>query len=753
MTENADSPGAGPTAPRSQRPSRAALKRLAEDRYANMGRELTGHRPDLVPPARPESAPFASLIRLTLAQVDRFERNPREGINSEYAGIKESIRAIGLEHRMTVTRRPGEEKYVLARGGGTRYDILWELWQETGDRQFYELDFDLVDYQSESKLLASHLSENLHRADMCFWDLARSFTNLKADLEMESGETLSPKQAVERFAELGLPKIGRSLLQLYLAATDMLHSLGEAAFFLTLPVVQDLLWPRYNALRDTAVALQIGRADFDRVVWQPSLESFSRQWNPSPGHPKDPAQPDLNEDQADQKPSASPNWEALIALVSDTLATEARVPAEAIPIILDTLRMAPDTSRDDLLAVVAAHTAERHHPPQESKPTAAASANSAGQSPVADPGHRSQAPRLPGVYEVRTQSAGAGDVTDEGGGDVPGREGGGSGATLEGDGDRPPGWRIAEKEAEDRQRREAARQAGAKPHTAELPPALPSGGEHHPPQPPHAAPAGSSERRQAALIELARNLASSSPTLANLVMVIPGLPMGWMVDLPPTVLTGSPMPPQAKQMFRVLSAASFQLHIGLRCPELVAGTQFGQFLASLPLDHAEEQTRWALVEPSDPDRSEFLFSWLLDPAYHVLGDATARLYTATKQVIADHPDEYLALGDALDFQYLKEGYQSQRWQAETEALNYFAEAGATPEMAREFFPHCDLSVVRFRPGRIAELDLKLEQFRIFELWSQLGRQLASERDRLIALHRQFPSVSIASLYQAVMVEV
>ena len=54
-----------------------------------------------------------------------------------YDVLKASIFARGLDNPPVLTRRPGDEKYMLASGGNTRLAILNELWQETQDERYH----------------------------------------------------------------------------------------------------------------------------------------------------------------------------------------------------------------------------------------------------------------------------------------------------------------------------------------------------------------------------------------------------------------------------------------------------------------------------------------------------------------------------------------------------------------------------------------------------------------------------------------
>jgi len=44
----------------------------------------------------------------------------------------------GILQPLSVTKRPGENHYILFAGGNTRLQAIRELWEETGDEKFRE---------------------------------------------------------------------------------------------------------------------------------------------------------------------------------------------------------------------------------------------------------------------------------------------------------------------------------------------------------------------------------------------------------------------------------------------------------------------------------------------------------------------------------------------------------------------------------------------------------------------------------------
>ena len=72
----------------------------------------------------PDSAPPPTWI--PVERIRAYERNPRRAENPAYREIKESIRVDGMLQPLIVTRRQGEEDYVVAAGGNTRLRAIKE---------------------------------------------------------------------------------------------------------------------------------------------------------------------------------------------------------------------------------------------------------------------------------------------------------------------------------------------------------------------------------------------------------------------------------------------------------------------------------------------------------------------------------------------------------------------------------------------------------------------------------------------------
>ncbi len=133
-----------------------------------------------------------------------FENDPRQSPNSEYARIKASIRAQGLDQPLVVTRRPGADHYVIAAGGNTRLKILRELLQETGESQFAQVTCVIKPWRGESEVMLAHLRENDLRGDLSFIDKARGICTARRMLEDEQAQMpLTQAELTERLRTRG----------------------------------------------------------------------------------------------------------------------------------------------------------------------------------------------------------------------------------------------------------------------------------------------------------------------------------------------------------------------------------------------------------------------------------------------------------------------------------------------------------------------------------------------------------------------
>ncbi|TYG35319.1 chromosome partitioning protein ParB [Lonepinella koalarum] len=140
-------------------------------------------------------------ITVTLDKLRPYEHNPRKTRNPNFETIKESIRRRGLDHKPNITRRPGEDFYIIADGGNTRIQALKELFTETQDPRFWSISCqykpwkgDTADnVEAELDLLIGHLIENDTRADLSFIEKALGILQAKEYYEQKLSKKLSAR--------------------------------------------------------------------------------------------------------------------------------------------------------------------------------------------------------------------------------------------------------------------------------------------------------------------------------------------------------------------------------------------------------------------------------------------------------------------------------------------------------------------------------------------------------------------------------
>lgn len=131
------------------------------------------------------AAPESLIVAIT--NIQRYERNPRQGRNPEYDRIKDSIRNHGLDQPLVITQRPGAENYIVQAGGNTRLLVLKELYEETGDERFLRIPCMFSPWKCESDVLLAHLRENDLRGSLTFIDKARAVLDVRQLIAEDQG--------------------------------------------------------------------------------------------------------------------------------------------------------------------------------------------------------------------------------------------------------------------------------------------------------------------------------------------------------------------------------------------------------------------------------------------------------------------------------------------------------------------------------------------------------------------------------------
>lgn len=208
-------------------------------------------------------------VRVTLDNLIPYAGNPRTVRNPEFDDIKLSIRNRGLDHAPNVTRPSPEQPYMIKDGGNTRLQILRELYEETGDRRFFEIDCMFYPWKGERDVLIAHMIENVMRGRMTFIDCARAAVRLKQYLEAEQRQELSVRVLARQITELGWT-IQLSTLSVMLYAHGVLD-----------PYLPNTL----NAGMGRPAIMTIRKyLDASRVFWEsvatPEEGSFDDVWQP-----------------------------------------------------------------------------------------------------------------------------------------------------------------------------------------------------------------------------------------------------------------------------------------------------------------------------------------------------------------------------------------------------------------------------------------------------------------------------------------
>lgn len=143
----------------------------------------------------------------TLDQLCANPDNPRKTRNPRYDDIKSSIRARGLDSVPLVTRDPRlpEGLWTFSDGGNTRYAIMCELWDETGDERFYRMTCVVKPWAGRFHCLTGHLAENETHGQLTFIDKALSVQEARRLLEEEIGKKVSLRELATALTKNGLP--------------------------------------------------------------------------------------------------------------------------------------------------------------------------------------------------------------------------------------------------------------------------------------------------------------------------------------------------------------------------------------------------------------------------------------------------------------------------------------------------------------------------------------------------------------------
>ena len=207
---------------------------------------------------------------LTLDQLRPNPDNPRTTRNPRYDDIKNSIHARGLDTVPRVTRMPDSEPdvYIFSDGGNTRYQILTELWKETGDPRFYRIHVLFKPWPGRLQCVIGHLAENEVRGELTFIEKAQGIHKARLIYEESLQRQVTIRELATLLTDEGLPvshtsisRMEHALKYLYPWIPDLMESgLGRPQVTALLALRQDAerVWGQFALASGTD-------AEFDRV--------------------------------------------------------------------------------------------------------------------------------------------------------------------------------------------------------------------------------------------------------------------------------------------------------------------------------------------------------------------------------------------------------------------------------------------------------------------------------------------------------
>ena len=174
------------------------------------------------------AAPAAAMtVKVKIDDIQPYDQNPRRAENEKYEEIRESIRDIGLQQQISITKRPNDDYYIVRSGGNTRLKALKELYAETNEEKFGQIECRFVPYTNELELLSLHVMENEQRSAMLFIDIALAAKNFRIMFEKEQGQAISLRRLANEMKQLGWV-INNQHLTYYMYATEIADELPIA---------------------------------------------------------------------------------------------------------------------------------------------------------------------------------------------------------------------------------------------------------------------------------------------------------------------------------------------------------------------------------------------------------------------------------------------------------------------------------------------------------------------------------------------
>lgn len=197
------------------------------------GKLLQGAFTSSAPPAARLCDPVVDTPMLvTLDQLRPYEHNPRINRNPQYDEIRASIQTRGLDAPPSITRRPGEEHFIIRNGGNTRLCILNDLWKETGEERFFRIHCLFRPWSNRGEVLAltGHLAESDLHGGLTFIERALGVERAKGFYQLESDAALSQRELARRLKQDGYPISQSHISKMQEAVRYLLPAIPNALY-------------------------------------------------------------------------------------------------------------------------------------------------------------------------------------------------------------------------------------------------------------------------------------------------------------------------------------------------------------------------------------------------------------------------------------------------------------------------------------------------------------------------------------------
>ncbi|WP_338858035.1 ParB family protein [Klebsiella pneumoniae] len=166
---------------------------------------------------------------LMLEQLRPNPDNPRTTRNPKYEEIKSSIHARGLDSVPKVTKNPdsAEDVYIFSDGGNTRYAILSELYQETGDERFRRIQCIFKPWPGRLKCVIGHLAENEMRGDLSFIEKALGVAKARSIYEEQFERKVTQQELADLLTGEGYRVTQSNISRMEYAVTHLFPHLSS----------------------------------------------------------------------------------------------------------------------------------------------------------------------------------------------------------------------------------------------------------------------------------------------------------------------------------------------------------------------------------------------------------------------------------------------------------------------------------------------------------------------------------------------